>query len=48
MQLVEIAPGVDLQRDIFARMAFKPIVMGTPRLMDARIFREPPMGLKAS
>jgi propionate CoA-transferase len=46
MQLTEIAPGVNLEKDILARMAFKPIIAGTPKLMDARIFREPAMGLQ--
>lgn len=47
LELIEIAPGVDLQRDILERMDFSPIIRGTPRLMDARIFREEPMGLRA-
>ena len=46
MKLVEIAPGVDLEKDILSLMDFKPIIDGTPRLMDARIFRTEPMGLK--
>ncbi len=46
MQLVEIAPGVDLERDILAMMDFEPIISGTPRRMDARIFQTEPMGLK--
>jgi propionate CoA-transferase len=46
LELVEVAPGIDLERDILAHMAFKPFVR-TPRLMDARIFRPEPMGLKA-
>jgi propionate CoA-transferase len=46
LELVEIAPGVDLQRDILARMAFEPVIRGTPRPMDARIFQEAVMGLK--
>ena len=46
MELIEIAPGVDLQKDILDQMGFLPIIKGTPRLMDARIFREEPMGLK--
>jgi propionate CoA-transferase len=46
MALVEIAPGVDLKRDILSRMDFKPIVKGQPRLMDERIFRSEPMDLK--
>ncbi len=46
MQLVEIAPGVDIEKDILAMMDFEPIIAGTPRLMDARIFQTEPMGLK--
>ena len=45
--LTEIAPGVDLERDILAQMEFSPIVPDTIPLMDARLFLEPPMGLKA-
>ncbi len=38
--LTEIAPGVDLQRDILDQMEFAPIVPdGGPKLMDARLFR---------
>jgi propionate CoA-transferase len=46
MKLVEIAPGVDLEKDILSLMDFQPIIDGTPRLMDVRIFRTEPMGLK--
>jgi propionate CoA-transferase len=46
MELVEIAPGVDLEKDILALMDFQPIIKGSPPLMDARIFRSEPMGLK--
>jgi len=44
--LSEIAPGVDLQRDILDRMAFRPLMPVSPRLMDARIFSPSPMGLR--
>lgn len=44
LELIEVAPGVDIDRDILAHMAFKPIVR-QPDLMDSRIFREGPMGL---
>jgi propionate CoA-transferase len=44
LQLAEIAPGVDLERDVLAQVDFKPIV-DRPALMDARIFRPEPMGL---
>ena len=47
MALVEIAPGVDLEKDILSRMDFEPIVNGQPQLMDERIFRPVPMNLKA-
>jgi propionate CoA-transferase len=46
MELIEIAPGIDLQKDILDQMGFRPIIKGTPKLMDARIFRGEPMGLK--
>ncbi|MFO8112690.1 MAG: hypothetical protein R6T92_09310 [Desulfosalsimonadaceae bacterium] len=46
MELLEIAPGVDLQADILALMEFDPIVTGTPSQMDPRIFRDEPMQLK--
>jgi propionate CoA-transferase len=45
VELIEIAPGVDLEKDILAHMEFKPI-MKNVRLMDERIFKLPPMGLK--
>ncbi|MGE4407661.1 acyl CoA:acetate/3-ketoacid CoA transferase [Pseudomonas sp.] len=37
LELTEIAPGVDLERDILARMDFAPIVH-QPRPMDPRLF----------
>lgn len=44
--LSEVAPGVDLQRDILERMAFAPLMPTAPRLMDARIFLDMPMNLR--
>lgn len=46
LELVEIAPGVDLQKDILDRMAFKPLIRQEPKLMDARIFGAEPMNLR--
>jgi propionate CoA-transferase len=46
VHLVEIAPGLDLQKDILAHMDFAPKIDSPPKLMDARIFRPEPMGLK--
>jgi propionate CoA-transferase len=47
LELIEVAPGIDIERDILAHMGFAPIV-ATPDLMDLRIFREAPMGLDKS
>ncbi len=44
VELIEVAPGVDMDRDILGQMAFRPIV-NEPAEMDARIFAEAPMGL---
>jgi propionate CoA-transferase len=46
LELIEIAPGVDLQKDILDRMDFKPIMHNPPGLMDARIFSEEPMNIR--
>ena len=46
LELIEIAPGIDLEADVLAHVAFTPAINGDPKLMDARIFRDEPMGLK--
>lgn len=45
MELIEIAPGIDLEKDVLAHMEFKP-VMKDVKLMDRRIFEDKPMGLE--
>ena len=45
LTLTEIAPGVDLEKDVLGLMEFKPIVAGDLKLMDGRIFRPEKMGL---
>ena len=47
LELIEIAPGVDLQKDILDKMAFRPIMRHEPALMDARIFADEPMNIRA-
>ena len=46
LELIEVAPGVDIERDILARMDFKPLIPHDPALMDARIFCEGVMDLR--
>ncbi len=46
LELIEIAPGVDLQKDILDQMDFVPLMSRPPALMDARIFRPEPMNLR--
>lgn len=43
--LTEIAPGIDLERDILAQMDFAPIISPDLKLMDKRIFQPAPLGL---
>ena len=48
LEIVELAPGAVLGRDILSQMAFRPVVPDDIRSMDARIFVEGKMGLKES
>ena len=43
--LTEVAPGVDVERDILAHMGFRPRIADDLSEMDARLFRSEPMGL---
>jgi propionate CoA-transferase len=45
LELVEVAPGLDVERDVLALMAFRPRVSPELRSMDEHIFVERPMGL---
>jgi propionate CoA-transferase len=45
LELMEIAPGVDLEKDVLAHMEFKPIIKDV-KLMDEKIFREGSIGLR--
>jgi propionate CoA-transferase len=47
LELVEIAPGLDAERDVIAHMGFRPRVARDFRPMDARIFDPALMGLAA-
>jgi propionate CoA-transferase len=47
VELIEIAPGIDLERDVLAKMEFRPIISPDLKLMDARLFRPETLGLAA-
>ena len=47
--LLEIAPGVDLQKDILDQMEFMPLIpQGGPALMDRQLFQDTWGKLKAA
>ncbi len=46
LELCEVAPGIDLERDILARMEFEPLIPRPPVAMDAALFAAPAMGLR--
>ena len=45
LMLMEIAPGVDMQKDVLDKMEFKPLISPDLKTMDSRIFRPERMGL---
>jgi propionate CoA-transferase len=44
--LEEIAPGVDLEKDILAHMDFKPIISENLKIMDTHIFEDKLVGIR--
>ncbi len=44
VELIEVAPGIDIERDILAHMAFEPIIRN-PAPMDPALFQPGAMGL---
>lgn len=47
LELIEIAPGVDLDKDILAHMEFRPLIAEDLKLMDPRIFSQACMSITA-
>ena len=46
MELIEIAPGIDLERDVLGQMDFVPAISRDLKLMDAALFHNAPLGLR--
>ncbi len=46
LELIEIADGIDLEKDVLALMDFKPIISDNLKKMDSNIFQDKLMGLK--
>jgi propionate CoA-transferase len=46
LQLTEIAPGMDIERDILNQMEFVPLISPALKLMDSRLFLEQEMSVK--
>jgi propionate CoA-transferase len=45
LALIEVAPGIDIERDVLAQLPFRPVIDG-PRAMDPAVFRSAPMRLR--
>lgn len=45
IELIEIAPGVDLEADVLGQMDFKPKISSDLKEMDAHLFVDAPLGL---
>ena len=46
LELREVAPGIDIQKDILDQLPFKPLISPNLKTMDVAIFKADPMGLK--
>jgi propionate CoA-transferase len=46
LELIEIAPGIEIERDILSKMAFRPAIATPLTVMNSAIFSPEPMGLR--
>ncbi len=44
--LTEIAPGIDLKRDVLGQIAFDVLVSDDLKTMDARLYKTGPIGIR--
>ncbi len=47
LELIEVAPGIDVERDVVGQMGFRPRVAAELRTSDPRLYADGPMGLAA-
>ena len=47
VEVLELAPGCDLEKDVLAEMEFRPAIAADLRPMDPAIFAPGPLGLRA-
>ena len=47
-ELIEIAKGIDLERDVLAHMDFRPLIAADLKETPVNIYREEPFGLAES
>ncbi|WLB23851.1 hypothetical protein [Bradyrhizobium japonicum] len=45
LELIEVAPGIDLERDVLGQMGFRPMISPNLKTMNERIFRSGRMGV---
>ena len=48
VELIEYAPGIDIERDILGQMEFRPLISPNLKPMAAEIFKESPMTYKST
>jgi propionate CoA-transferase len=46
IMLIEVAPGIDIDKDVLAQMEFKPLISKQIKIMDPDIFSDRPLNLR--
>ncbi len=45
LELIEVAPGIDVEKDIISKMEFEPKISKKLKIMDKRLFKKTRMGI---